>query len=1012
MKKITTSLLSIWALCGVFCSAATARPMDLTGVHSVSAEEVPFFKIPDVRKSLAASDCQLRKDLETLPVPASIRPYEAYGYHGGYLPALDQLPEEPRWTIEFEFDWKIEQIILVPALDYRFENTESYGFPRRFRVLRVRKTGEVDVIKEWMDSDCPDPGGQSSLHIDLDGRRSYIIRLEVFEGATAGDRELFALDEVYGLVGESLSDCSSVTVSSEYESLPYWSKDYLVDKRTSLGLPAGAPCALSPADDCDDFMVVFNSPVTNGCTVELDMGKNSVWNQIALFPAQPPDDIVIPGYGFPKKLSIIIQKENQNGGRGKTYKIPNAWGVLTPGNNVVNISLPRTGHTCRWIRLNFQDLPLHNGRSVFAMGEILVSKYEPVSVSRLQLKGCPEAATPKAGRMIDGMANGRPVLSLRPWLQQLTMRRQLLMQQHTLQDFSTGLKKRWDGGWRSAALLIGSLALAGALLFALFLFIQRRRTLQKMKCHIAHEKHQIELEQLKIRFFTHISHELRTPLTVISGPLEKLVGELKNTPLEEYSLLAHRNVKKLQRLVDQLLDFRKLQEGKEILKWQEVDINAFFKNGFTLYQSMAVDRQIDYQITLPSTSHHLVIDCEKLQKMLDNLISNALKYTPQNGEVKVLLTVEPENEGIAASIHFDVEDTGEGIPAQDLPHIFEQYYRADGLQAVGSGIGLAFVNDLVNLWGGTICVISPVAAGHGTRFSVQLPVGSAGDVETAPEPSELPIEPLVAEPVLSAERDIVPTQRRAKILLVEDDDDVRSYVRLELNGIYELLEAENGKLGLQRALETAPDLVLSDVMMPEMNGIDLCTQLKQDERTSHIPVILLTARGSVEHRIEGLETGADDYVAKPFSMPLLQARIQNLLDSRQRLRERFSREIKVEPGAITVTTTDELLLRRAIEVVEENMGNCEFSVVDFVSKMKMARSTLFVKLQALVDQSPQEFIRTLRLKRAQQLLAQSTDTIAEIAFQVGFLEPTNFSRSFKKQFNLSPSAFREQQNES
>jgi DNA-binding response OmpR family regulator len=372
-------------------------------------------------------------------------------------------------------------------------------------------------------------------------------------------------------------------------------------------------------------------------------------------------------------------------------------------------------------------------------------------------------------------------------------------------------------------------------------------------------------------------------------------------------------------------------------------------------------------------------------------------------------------------VQITVKDTGIGIPPEDLPHIFDRFYQAGDAYAKdtqGTGIGLALTKELVELHHGEIEVSSEV--GKGTTFTVRLPLGKEHlqPEEIADAGYQMPDTGYSSE---TADIDISGTRDQASgihsqspnhqitkspsILIVEDNPDMRTHIRELLDKSYKVVEAVDGEDGLAKAAEINPEMIISDVMMPNMDGFQFCEKIKTDERTSHIPVILLTARASGESKIEGLETGADDYLTKPFDAKELRVRVNNLIEQRRKLQERFRREITVQPGDITVTSIDEKFLQRAINIVEEKISNSDFNIDQFCSEIGMSRPTLNRKLRALTGLSTNEFIRTLRLKRASQLLQQKSATIIEIAYEVGFNNPSYFAECFRKQFGKSPSEY-------
>lgn len=978
-----------------------------SSVFGAVSAPVSLFSIPQKRAAIDAAVGQLEAELAELPRLQKPFQFDAFGYHSGYLPVLEELPEEPRWTVEIDFGrMGPRQIILVPAIDRRFDEVNSYGFPTRFRIIGTNSEGNEVLIADWMDHDCPVPGRMPIIFkVEKEEDKSTHIRIEVFRGATEEGREFFALDEVLGATQNDAFFARKVSASSEYLARPYWDVQYLVDNKTSLGLPL-AGTQVRAGESIHDFSVEFQKATIAPCVVELDFGRNIRHGWLHFFPARPSGGVIIPGYGFPGKIDIEVIREQADGARAKANRISGEWNAGSPGNNMVQ--LPCYAKTGRWIRLICDDLPEYDGTTVFALGELYSSRnLRRHAVRHVSFEGFPAAAKERAALLTNGTVAGRPVMFLMEWLRQIERRFLVTEELARLRQGEERLRRQWHDFWLRAGEFAVALAVLVALMVILYSVVQRRKSLQE----IQQEQQATELEQMKIRFFTHISHELRTPLTMMLGPLEKLLRIQQAPEGLEYVSLAHRNARRLKTLVDQLLDFRKLQDGREAMEWAVVDLAEHVRNSFDVYRSMATDKQMDYQLELVPGLGRATVDSGKLQKIFDNLISNALKYTPEQGRVFVRFERMHDEPSDLGMLVLTVEDSGSGIAPDDLPHVFEQYYRAGGLQSIqagGSGIGLALVKELVDLWGGEVSVESPVVNGFGTRFVVHLPVvqPSSGLLEEARETSELQgtgVRGGQSDPVQTP---VLVPESAQTLLLVDDNEDVRSFLRLELNKTYRILEAENGQAGLDLALKAMPDLIVTDVMMPVMDGVEFCRQIKTDEKISHIPVIMLTARGSLEHQLDGLETGADDYVTKPFSAPLLTARIHNLLESRQRLRERFGREISIEPSAITVTSADDLFLQRAIGLVEDSMGDVDFCVKEFAKKMGMDRNTLRLKLKALVDQSPQAFIRILRLKRAKQLLEQGSDPVAEVAFQVGFMEPTNFSRSFKTQFGISPSTCR------
>ncbi|WP_200354106.1 hybrid sensor histidine kinase/response regulator transcription factor [Pelagicoccus mobilis] len=508
----------------------------------------------------------------------------------------------------------------------------------------------------------------------------------------------------------------------------------------------------------------------------------------------------------------------------------------------------------------------------------------------------------------------------------------------------------------------------------------------------------LAMEEFKLDFFTNISHELRNPLAVIVGPIESLLSREKSAESRSSLQLALRNARKMQGLINQLLQFRKIELGKSKYNPAHGEIVGFVKESVDSLLPLAEEKRQRLEYRPDPNYCECSYDADKLQKIVDNLVSNAIKYSPEGSTVSILMTVTEEPGHRECCMI--VEDEGRGIPSHQIDLVLKPFYRAKrGAESgEGFGIGLAFVGQLVQLWGGEIILESPILEnGKGTRATVRLPLVETGESE--------PLT-LTGESTEFDDEDIpVVTESRARILVVEDNRDLRTFMRNELHSRFEVLEAENGRQGLELANKENPDLLISDVMMPEMDGLELCRKMRADRETSHIPIIILTARSSEEHTVEGIKAGADEYFAKPVNMIRLSARIENLLESRRRLKERFSQQLVVEPTELAVSSTDEAILRKAIEVVESRMKDESFDVDQFVTEMGMSRTTLYRKLKALTGQGPSPFIKTMRLKRAAQLLGSGKLKISEVLEHIGILDQSYFSRVFKKEFGVSPSAY-------
>jgi len=554
----------------------------------------------------------------------------------------------------------------------------------------------------------------------------------------------------------------------------------------------------------------------------------------------------------------------------------------------------------------------------------------------------------------------------------------------------------WRQGW--FILLIGAFLTIIVIMAVYLVRAHEARVTQQLQFDKQQAQQKLAIDESRLAFFTNISHELRTPLTLILGPLEALLVKLTDKDLRTKASLAKRNADRLLQLVNQLLDMRKLQNGKVRFNPTEDDIIRFVCRLVETMQPAAEQKQVKLELQPSVPEFTFSFDPDKLEKILVNLIANAIKFTPEQG--RVIVTVEPGEE----KVRLTVEDTGVGVPADQLDHIFERFYRAaDSSSTLGSGIGLSLAKELVQLHTGTISAVSPAnpeSAEHpGTRIIVEIPGGVAQDGQLDRQISPEAVE---SPRVVTARDD---AEKTPTVLLVEDNDDMRLYVGSILAGDYRLLEARDGREALALAREAWPDLIVSDIMMPVMDGLALCNALKTDENTSHIPVILLTAKGSEEARVTGLETGADDYITKPFSNAVLLARVSNLLESRRRLRERFSRGTIPDPKEITVTGADESFMQKAMDILEERMSDYEFDVDAFAGMMPMSRSSLYRKIKVLTGLSPSVFIRSMRLKRAAALLETGKLNVSEVAYRAGFLDMSYFGASFKDQFGCTPSQY-------
>ncbi|MBN2698440.1 MAG: response regulator [Bacteroidales bacterium] len=529
----------------------------------------------------------------------------------------------------------------------------------------------------------------------------------------------------------------------------------------------------------------------------------------------------------------------------------------------------------------------------------------------------------------------------------------------------------------------------------------------------------------KLRFFTNISHELRTPLTLIMGPIEELADEKQSLSREEtktkYDTIT-KNARRLLTLVNQILDFRKLEITRPTLSASEGDIVSFINDLTGCFRELA--RKKDINLVFTSGEKQIVTwyDSDKIGKILFNLLSNAFKYTDNGGKIKVGVRLGrdryPGCEGKEV-VYISVSDTGIGMDEELLPKIFDRFFHSDRLvtlEQAGSGIGLSMAATLAEIHYGKIEVESEL--GKGSEFTLIIPYGASFLKEEEKKPSsEQNIIQAFNEKAkmevlnhlnVSSRKKITETKKdsgKHLILIVEDSEDIRSYIINGLETRFDFIEAEDGEEGLNMALKFNPDVIISDILMPKMDGYELCSRIKSTIEISHIPVILLTSRSDDEDQRVGLEMGADAYITKPFSLKLLEARIKNLIQASVRMKERFSKDVIYKPAGIVITSTDEKFLNRALKTVEANLSNHEFGVDLFAREMAMSQSTLYRKLKALTGESTNNFIKEFRLKQAAIILQNNDVQVSEVSLMVGFDDPAYFAKSFKQKFGKSPSEF-------
>ncbi|MBX2877486.1 MAG: tetratricopeptide repeat protein [Saprospiraceae bacterium] len=559
-------------------------------------------------------------------------------------------------------------------------------------------------------------------------------------------------------------------------------------------------------------------------------------------------------------------------------------------------------------------------------------------------------------------------------------------------------------------LVFALIAIVTYLLFNRYKLKQSNRQLklEHQQLQLKQETAQIrQMNEMKSRFFANISHEFRTPLNLILAPLRQHPITI---PQKEVSMM-RRNADRLLRLVNQLLDLSKVEVGMLQLHKRPVEISGSLQNLAQSFASLAQSKDIEYQINIPERDYIAELDPDKLEKIVYNFLSNAFKFTPAGGTVAIHLLIAQKN-----TLRLSVSDTGIGIAEDMREKIFDRFYQVDSSHTrayEGTGIGLALTKELVELFEGEIEVDSQ--EGQGSVFTVSIPIQLL-DAAVVPHSAITTALPAAVPPQVSTDQHPIrptmknaPTKEQAHLLLVEDNADLRTYLQAQLSTQFQVTVAEDGAVGLQQAMALIPDLIISDIMMPKLDGIGLTKALRSEDTTSHIPIVLLTARDDGETKIKGFETGAEQYLLKPFEQEELLARINGLLDQRRILQEKFGRAVVLEPKAVTLTNRDANLLENLVEIIEENMEAEAFSVDQLQKEIGMSRMQLHRKLKALTNQSASEFIRSIKLKRAAQLLQQGGLQITEVAYRSGFNHLSYFAKCFKEEFGLSPTDYAKHQ---
>lgn len=688
----------------------------------LSSHDITLLKIPEARKQLELEAKKIRNKLADFQNFNEPQQLDSYGFHGEHLPILDELPKSPRWTMKLSWGKvaKLEQVILMPAIDPRSRKLDGYGFPRRFRILKEFSDGSCELITEWMEEDCPDPS-HVPLRINISEPLSETIRIDVYRGAQEGGLEFFALGEIFGVVDGEVWQATKVHASPEFKSLPYWCKNFLADQKTGFGIPLGVASKSHQTKNRNktknDFSIAFQQSARDDCFIDIDLGSVKKMGWLTLLPAKSPGSRIVPGYGFPKRIQFfsgrtIDEKIVFKPTRDDIYK-------GNPGDNAVRIPLyAREG---RWLRMQMSNFATLNGQDILALGEISISMREQVyPVQSIKLKGFPDGTEQFTGALTDGLVGDRPELQMMEWFDLIELHHQLDMRLSTIIAIDSALELRWSQARKKLIITV----VIVILLVLLAWIIHRQYSLQRLRIHITQEKHHTEIEQIKLRFFTHISHELRTPLSIIPAPIERAMKQISDLKLKSYLGVALKNVYELQQLVEQILDLRRIQDGKMKIIYTKIDLVAHVHSIIVTLTPLAEEKGV--KLVYNSTAENLVtsIDPEAIKRVLGNLIANAIKFTPSGGRIVVSLSVVQPN------IRLSVEDSGYGIGQEDLPNIFGQHYRGESSSMVnGSGIGLALVKEVVDLHGGKVKAESPAANGQGSKFTVELPIMKGASYE-------------------------------------------------------------------------------------------------------------------------------------------------------------------------------------------------------------------------------------------------------------------------------------------
>ncbi|UCH94728.1 MAG: response regulator [Candidatus Aminicenantes bacterium] len=565
---------------------------------------------------------------------------------------------------------------------------------------------------------------------------------------------------------------------------------------------------------------------------------------------------------------------------------------------------------------------------------------------------------------------------------------------------------------------------------------EKNRQLEKQTLQLKEQSEKFkEIDMAKSRFFTNLSHEFRIPLTLIMGPMEQMLAQTRDKVQKEQLNIMLQNSKRLLTLVNQLLDLSRIDSGKMKLQASPQNIISFLEGILTTFNVLAQHNQLELEFYSKEEKIILYFDTEKMEEVMTNLLINAIQFTSSGGKITVLVTIsrdESEDRSLSPGfVEISVKDTGIGIPENQLPRIFDRFYQAESSISrkegyASTGIGLVLTRELVLLHHGRIEVRSE--EDKGTEFIIRLPMGkehlSPHEIVSPSETSwehRKPGEISAAYMIEKEEHELETAYENGKlekeidkglklpekntILVVDDNSIFRKYIRERLKPLYTVVDAVDGGDGINKAKEIIPDLIISDVMMPGIDGYKLCNVLKKDVKTSHIPVILLTVRASEESIIHGLETGADDYITKPFNTKILIARIKNLIDQRRQSQLKLQKQETLPSSGISVSSIDETFLKEFRDIIEKNLSNPDFSEDQLGLELHMSQGTLSRKIQALTGETPGQYIQSYRLDRAAQLLKANFGNVSEVAFEVGFSNTAQFAKCFKERFHQLPTSF-------